>query len=218
MIIAVSDHTANRISTQLNYSKKIITIPNGIDMEKINSIKASGRKSDIIFAGRMLSHKNLDVLINSVAILKKSKPDILCFLIGDGPEKERLKMQVKNLNLVKNVIFIDFLEQENDLYSLMKASKAFILPSTREGFGIVVIEANMCGIPVITIQHRDNGARHLISNGKNGYVCELNIDVLARKIDEVLKNTIDLNISSAVSKRYDWDTIVAELEKAYQKI
>jgi len=44
----------------------------------------------------------------------------------------------------------------------MKSSKVFVLPSTREGFGIVVIEANTRGIPVIAINHKDNATRDLI--------------------------------------------------------
>ena len=70
----------------------------------------------------------------------------------------------------------------------MKSSKVFILPSTREGFGIVVIEANACGIPVITIDHKDNAARDLIKKKKNGFVCQLNEEEIAKKILRILIN------------------------------
>ena len=70
----------------------------------------------------------------------------------------------------------------------MKSSKVFVLPSTREGFGIVVIEANACGIPVITINHKDNAARDLIEEGKNGFVCQLNEEEIAKRIKRILIN------------------------------
>ena len=50
------------------------------------------------------------------------------------------------------------MENYDDLIGYMKSSKVFVLPSTREGFGMVVIEANACGIPVVTINHPMNAA------------------------------------------------------------
>ncbi|GAI68661.1 unnamed protein product, partial [marine sediment metagenome] len=70
----------------------------------------------------------------------------------------------------------------------MKSSKVFVLPSTREGFGIVVIEANACGIPVMTINHKDNAASDLIEEGKNGFVCQLDEKEIAKNIMKVIKN------------------------------
>jgi len=91
--------------------------------------------------------------------------------IGDGSEKKNLEALTQKLNLEKNINFLYFLENHDDVYALMKSSKVFVLPSTREGFGIIVIEANACGITVITINHKDNAARDLIEEGKNGSVC-----------------------------------------------
>ena len=58
------------------------------------------------------------------------------------------------------------MEKHEDVYSLMKSSKVFVLPSTREGFGISVIEANACGIPVITVRHENNASKDLIQVGR----------------------------------------------------
>ena len=102
----------------------------------------------------------------------------------------------------------------------MKSSKVFVLPSTREGFGIVVIEANVCGIPVITINHKDNAARDLIEEGKNGFVCQLNGEEIVKRIMRILINSSSRRIEETcveLAKKYDWDKIVDEIEEVYLK-
>ncbi len=71
------------------------------------------------------------------------------------------------MNLLENVKFIECIEDHNQLYALMKSLRVFAFPSTREGFGIVVLEANGCGLPVITTDDHQNAARHLIEEGLN---------------------------------------------------
>ena len=64
----------------------------------------------------------------------------------------------------------------------MKSSKIFVLPSTREGFGIVALEANACGLPVITVNHAKNAAADLVMDHCNGFKCNLNENEMAGKI------------------------------------
>jgi len=82
-----------------------------------------------------------------------------------------------------------------------------------------VIEANACGIPVITIDHKDNAAKDLIKEGKNGFVCRLDEKEIAKKIIRILKNNSSLEMQKVcidLVKKYDWDKIVDEIEKVYR--
>ncbi len=98
----------------------------------------------------------------------------------------------------------------------MKSSKVFVLPSTREGFGIVVIEANACGIPVVTVNHKDNAARDLIEEGKNGFVCQLDEKEIAKNIMKGIKNRNRIKQTCTNSvKLYDWDNIMKKFEEVY---
>jgi len=219
-IISVSEHTTNKLKNNLRCKKEIFTIPNGNDFEKIQKIMPSEKKSDVIFTGRLLSNKNVDVLIKSIQLIKERKPEIECLIIGEGPEKKNLEILAKKLNLENNVKFLGFLENHDDVYAIMKSSKVFVLPSTREGFGIVVIEANACGLPVITTGYKDNAARHLIEEGKNGFVCQLDKEKIAEIIAGILENGPDQKMKKAcmdTAKKYGWDKSINKIEEVYLK-
>jgi glycosyltransferase involved in cell wall biosynthesis len=180
-IISVSALTTSRL-IQMFGSKNVITIPDEIDAAHIQSILPSVQKSDIIYAGRLLAHKNVDLLIKSLALLKTQSPNIKCLIIGNGPENNSLKKLSLDLKLTENITFSDFLEKHDELYSLIKSARVFVLPSSREGFGIVVAEALACGTPVVTTNHPDNAAKELITPGSNGYISNMDEHDLANKI------------------------------------
>jgi len=219
-IISVSEHTTYKLKNELNSKKLIYTVSNGIEFDLITKIKPAKEKSDVIFVGRLMSHKNVDIFIKATKLIKEKNPEIKSLIIGDGSEKKKLEVLAQKLNLGKNIKFLGFLENQNDVYALMKSSKVFVLPSTREGFGIVVIEANACGIPVITVNHKDNAAKDLIEEGKNGFVCQLNKEEIAKRIMRILENNSGQKMKKVcmdLAKKYDWDKIVDEIEEIYSK-
>ena len=176
-------------------------------------------KYDVIYAGRLVEHKNVDILIKAIDIAKRRTPDIKCGVIGDGPERENLERLRKALSLEKNVEFLGFLEKDEEVISQMKLSKVFVLPSTREGAGLVTLEANACGLPVITVDHKRNGATEVVINGVNGFLCELSEEDLARKILVALDKREEMKTSCIeFSKRYDWGKIADLTESTYKEI
>ena len=216
-IIAVSEHTKNKLINDLKIKQEIFVIPNGIDLDIINNVKPSKEKSDIIFAGRLLTHKNVDLLLSVIKNIQKSFPKVKALIVGDGPEKNKLTKFIAKLKIEKNVKMLGFLEEHNDLYSLMKSSKVFAFPSTRDGFGIVALEANASGIPVITTDHKDNATKDLITNGKNGYAVNLDENNFTNKIIKYLSSENSSNKYSHIVKNYDWDTLSKNVAEAYQK-
>ena len=67
----------------------IQVVPNGIDFKEIERVKASDKKSDIVYMGRLVRHKNVDLLIKSVSLVARVVPDIRVIIIGDGPENDK---------------------------------------------------------------------------------------------------------------------------------
>ncbi|MGB2841637.1 MAG: glycosyltransferase [Halobacteriota archaeon] len=178
--VAVSERTKADLE-RIGVTGDVQVIPNGIDFGEIEKIRASEEESDIIFAGRLIKEKNVDVLIKAVELVKKEIPDVKCMIIGDGPEKSELEKLAADLGLDGNVKFTGFLEDYNEVISCMKSSKVFVLPSIREGFGIVALEANACGLPVVTVNHKRNAACDFI-NTENGFICVLSEEDVAEKI------------------------------------
>lgn len=216
-IISGSQHTAERLSAEFGRTKHVYSIPNGIAVRQMVEIKPAKVGADIIFAGRLLQHKNVDMLINAIGELRKSHKNITCFIIGNGPEEQSLKQLVVKLELQKQITFLDFLEDNIEFYSLIKRAKVFVLPSSREGFGIATIEAQALGVPVITYNHPHNGSRKLINEGINGYLFDNKRRTLAETIDIVLKNNLDSNKITASVAHYDWDVIVKKVEEVYKQ-
>jgi glycosyltransferase involved in cell wall biosynthesis len=125
---------------------------------------------------------------------------------------------VKRLELERNILFFDFFDDHDLVCALMKSSKVFFLPSTREGFGTVVIEANACGLPAIVIDHKNNAAIDLIKDGENGFICDYNPEVIAVRIlllFNMIKNNKIKNFCKESAKIYDWNNIVNEIEAIY---
>lgn len=201
--IAVSHHTKRDLVSLGVPESKITVIPNGIDIGLIQTISLSEDACDILFAGRLIKDKNVDILIKNVAKIK----DVKCSIIGDGPEKERLSKLAESLNLENRVKFLGSLEYE-DVIARMKSARVFVLPSTREGFGIVLLEAMAAELPVITVKAEKSAVSEII-DGKNGILCGM--DTLGENISKVLK---DKNLRESLilngletSKSFDWDDI-----------
>ncbi|MFH1003813.1 MAG: glycosyltransferase family 4 protein [Chloroflexota bacterium] len=214
--IAISEVTRRGILS-LGVTEGITVIIGGIDLDEIKATAPSGDSSDVIYAGRLITDKNIDRLIRAIALLKPARPGLRCLIIGDGPERDRLERLARELGLAGQVSFSGFLESSGEVLARLKASRVFVLPSTREGFGLALAEANACGIPAVTVRHPLNAAAELIVDGKNGFIAETDETDLARKIGLALDRGAEMQADClAYSARYDWARVVDKIEATYQ--
>lgn len=195
-------------------------ISNGIDLRRIAGIAPSAEECDVIFVGRLIKEKNVDILIEAIYHLRNSILDLNCHVIGDGPEKERLVGLTGRYGLLDNVKFSGFMDYD-EVISHVKSSKVLVLPSSREGFGMVVVEAFACGTPVITVESQSNAASLLVSEGTGIVVRpdpkELG-DAIRRLIaDGELRKKMAASAQEA-AREYDWENKVLELISLYEKL
>ena len=187
-------------------------------MARIGSISPSSESSDIIFAGRLIKEKHADLLIQAVALLQEKNPDIHLVVIGEGPEYDNIIRMKENKHRFTHTHIYRFFRDHDDLIAQLKSSKVFVLPSTREGFGITALEALACGLPVVTIDHPSNAVRDLITEN-NGFLCSLSAENLADKISLALEHHVVMkNACIESAKSFDWDRIILDLESYYQSV
>lgn len=181
-ITAASAQTKEMLESVHGRARRVETVASGIDTALINSVAPANVDCDVLYVGRLVKDKNVDKLLEAIAILARQFPTIQCIIVGKGPEKTHLKRLAVRRRLQNNVIFLEPFPEAAEVYAYMKAAKVFCSPSVREGFGIVSLEALGCGTPVVTIDTPANAARHLVTHGKNGSVVTLTPAALAEAI------------------------------------
>ncbi|HXY87208.1 MAG TPA: glycosyltransferase family 4 protein [Candidatus Acidoferrales bacterium] len=204
-IIAVSKNTKKDLN---RFVKNVTVIPNGVDLGLISSIKPSEEMYDVLFVGRLIPEKNVGLLLRSLPRNKSLG------IIGEGPEQENLVRLSKELET--NVTFKSGLPYE-ELIGLMKSADVLVLPSSREGFGIVALESLASGTPVITVNSKTNAAKDLITNGKNGFIVDLKPEAIKSAILKIDKPNMNKTAQDSVTD-YDWNITSHKILNVYKSL
>lgn len=212
-ISSASPHTTELLASYHHRRKRVTTVPCGIDTSYINGIKPANVNCDVFFAGRFVKDKNVALLVRAIAVLAKTKPDVRCVIVGHGIEKERLSQLIQELNVSKQVSLLEPFPEASDVYGYMKTAKVFCLPSNREGFGIVALEALACNTPVVTSNSPANGAKSLIREDHNGSVVDTTPEALAKALAYWIEQPKQ-DIASEVAE-YDWDNVAKKQIEVY---
>jgi glycosyltransferase involved in cell wall biosynthesis len=212
VILSNSLHTTAALR-KLGIRKKIATIPLGVDLADIVQAPIHSQHSDVLYVGRLLPHKNVDMLIHAIAKVRLYKKDISCLIVGDGPAFDDLAQLIGELKLKKNITIRHSLKEHSDVFGVMKASRVFVLPSEREGFGVITLEANACGLPVLTLDHPKNAAVALIERGKNGDIFR-DVQELAQQLEHYLALPAHPELLPFV-EQYDWSKAAELIQQEY---
>lgn len=153
-----------------NRLKKAIPLSN----KYIQEFKLEGKKV-ILFVGRLVSVKNIPLLINSFGHIIKKEPHSLLIIVGSGEKETELKQLVKDKKLNDSVLFPGRYE-DIELSAWYNIGSLFVLPSTFEPFGAVANEALLSGMPVLV--SACVGSTYLV-NENNGNIFSLNEEELS---------------------------------------
>jgi glycosyltransferase involved in cell wall biosynthesis len=123
----------------------------------------------VTFAARLIPEKRVLAVIPAVALAAERVPGLSGVIFGDGPERDALRAAIERLRPDVMIAAPGFTERE-ELHETLRRSLCMLLPSRREGYGMVVVEAAACGVPSIVVQGPDNAAVELIEEGINGVV------------------------------------------------
>jgi len=205
--------------------RKLVTVPNGINIDDIyqqesDLIKKYKNKKIILSVSNLIKIKGIDCNLKAIAQLKEKYPDIVYLIIGDGPERKALEELIRNLNIINNVEFLGQLPHKKVMQH-MSICDVFSLPSWKEGFGVVYLEAMIHGKSVIACQ--GEGPEDFIKNKETGILVKpKDIESLVRAIDFLLSNLwkakeIGDRAKKLVLENYTWKKISQKLQEVYKE-
>jgi glycosyltransferase involved in cell wall biosynthesis len=210
--VAVSDFTKQRLINHLKFNpQEISVVPNGVDKSLYSGVLKNKKRGRIIYVGRLVPHKHVDLLVDAFREIKIKIPNAELHIVGTGQLLSALKEKASNIN----DCFVHGFIPDEQMCNLLKTAWVFVLPSEREGSGIVALEAMAAGVPVITTDYPDNAVKEL-SKYNCCSVAKPNAKSIASKILMLYDNDEDwLKMSQNAlnfSSNYDWGMISKQLE------
>jgi len=139
----------------------------------------------IVFAGRHIPEKRVSAIPPAIAALRERLPDVRATIFGDGPERDVTRREIERLGLSEVISLPGFVATEQVDAGIARAM-CLLLPSRREGYGLVVVEAAAHGTPSVVVAGPDNAAVELVQDGINGVVApDASPQALAAAIERV---------------------------------
>jgi len=213
-LVTVSQSTKKDLVKIALHKGNIHVITQGLD-HSLYKLGDKASNPQILYVGRLKRFKGIHFLIEAMKQVIQVLPNAKLSVAGRGEPKLKaeLRLLTKKMNLENEVAFLDYVSDEKKV-KLMQEAHTLVLPSRREGFGLVAIEANACGTPVIATDVP--GLRDAVIDGKTGLLVPYgDVGALATAIKKVL---IDEELRKSLSqnavkwaKNFNWDRTANEL-------
>ena len=206
-------------------SEKISVIPMGVDEAfletgKDRKIELNKRPFTILSNRNLLPIYNVSLLIRAIPIILKEEPETKFLIAGDGPEKETLEREVRNLNINSSVRFLGRVPHE-EMPDLLSRADIYVSTSLYDGTSVSLLEAMGSGaFPVVTDIPSN---REWIVDGKNGFFVPVDEEkCLADRIIDAIRNQALLEKSrmvnlSIVEEKALWSVIIEKIKRMYHE-
>lgn len=173
----------------------------------------------VLFAGKMTRFKGVDVLLDAMVAFRREFPDAMLVLAGDGEERSSLEAQADGLAL-EDVHFIGNVSQQQ-LADLYRVADIDLVPSRREPFGLVAVEAMACGTPVVATDQ--GGLPDFVNHSVGALVNPEDADDLACGMAETLARTLENpawrdEVAAYARENYSQAAIIRELDELYRSV
>ena len=222
LIFTINSEDYKNAQTKFNKNALIKLIPGiGVDFSRLDvgeqqNIKSLYRKNlnipenalVLIYIAELIKNKNQDMLIKALEALRNQNINAYLLLVGPDHNNGKHQELAKNLGISE---YVKLLGWRTDIGNLLYTSDICVASSIREGFGINIVEAMHCGLPVVATNNR--GHSTIINDGKNGFLVEIGDSVkMAEKIITIMENEdIHNKFSNFDTTKYDCNTIAIEL-------
>jgi glycosyltransferase involved in cell wall biosynthesis len=195
--------------------KNVFVVPMGLSVKPLEKVEEKESVPTIVFIGRLKRHKLPDHALRAFALIKEELPDSKMWVIGDG----LMRKELERIN-IKDVTFYGHVKNELK-YELLRKAHIVLMPSVREGWGLVVTEANAMGTPVVA--YNVPGLRDSVLDGKTGILLNGNSPQnLAHGAISLLNDRALLKKYSTdaleFSTQFSWDNTAAAFDKLIRQL
>lgn len=189
-IIAVSKDTRDYFLKNLpELASNIYYLPNAIHFESFRGDSKTGLQNNkpvkIISVGRLHSNKNHFLQLEIASLLKQHKVDFHLHILGEGELREEIENRIRSNSLEK---VVSLCGNQNDVASFLRESHIFLHTAFTEAFGLVIVEAMACGLPVVCLDA--GGNRDIMEDGSNGFMLKTpDAALFTEKIMKMINNS-----------------------------
>ncbi|SFJ59194.1 N-acetyl-alpha-D-glucosaminyl L-malate synthase BshA [Thermoflavimicrobium dichotomicum] len=226
MVTAVSDSLVQLTEEKLAVNKEIKRIYNFVDRRVFYPRNVSRLREKYLQADeKILLHisnfrpvKRLEDVVAIFDRVQKEVPARL-MLVGEGPEMTKVVSLAEKLNLTSKIIFLG---KQDEVAQLISLADLLLLPSEKESFGLVALEAMACGVP--TVGSNAGGIPEVVEHGKTGFLADVgDVEAMANYAIELLQNESLYHDFSQkglerVEEKFCGQKIAAEYEELYQQV
>lgn len=218
LCLAVSKALADKLNK--TYGVNFQYFPNIVDTSFFKKRKEFTKNALFSFfsAGALDVNKNHKMLIDAFYLFHQQHPNSLLCIAGEGPLKSSLTSQIQKLGLVDSIELLGKLDRER-MVEYNNKSHVFVLPSFKETFGVVLIEAMSSGLPVIALD--SGGPASIVTDARLGEICDVNSDALSNAMNKVYTKFDTYSsdyIINYVNENFSRDKVILKLIKIYDQI
>ncbi len=219
--VAVSDSTRRELSQWGISNSHIEIVLNGVDPKQYHHIPGIKDPNPLIgYFGRLKKYKCIEHLIRALDLVVQKIPNVRLLIVGKGDYQKELERLVGKLNLDQ---YVRFISTTNAHESVKYLNQMWVVvnPSPKEGWGLTVIEANACGIPVVAADSQ--GLRDSVMDNQTGLLYPwANIDQLADRIlkiisNEKLRQKLERG-ASKWAKAFSWDASASKMMNIIERV
>jgi teichuronic acid biosynthesis glycosyltransferase TuaC len=218
-VICISTKVADALANS-GADVDLTVIHNGVDPSRFSPGSDDPEHPRILSVGNLIPTKGHELLLRSFALLHERYPNLLCEIIGDGPERSRLTRLAEELNVASRVRFLGR-QTRKQVADAMRGCTIFALPSSYEGLGCVYLEAMSAEKPVIAC--RGQGIKDIIRHGYNGWLVDGNdvhglVDALSTLLQDLdLRRRIGSEARRSILQGYTLKHQAAYLAQFYRE-
>ena len=199
---------------------QITTICNPASVEPLScdqdTAKRNASEKAVLYVGRLGKQKGLEDLLSAFSDVVKNEPDATLYLVGTGPEEKNLRNLATKLGITESIHFGGF---QSDVLSWYQRASVVVLTSHYEGFPNVLVEAIICGTPVVAFDC-PSGPSEIIREGVNGYlILGRNKALFAQRVTDILGERVVFRPENVArtAERFRADVVLDQYEAVLKR-